>query len=106
MTMGRAVVLAAAMTLVSAGSGSAQEDFAQNGFFVGLAGSGAFDTFEDDVEDDINDALVALGYVADLDVDASFGMNGRIGYRFHPHFSAELKVEWLDGCLPDGWLCG
>jgi opacity protein-like surface antigen len=100
MTMGRTVALAAAMVLVSAGSGSAQDDFARNGFFVGLAGSYAIDTFEDDAEDDVNDELAALGYmgyVVGLDVDASLGINGRVGYRFHPHFSAELLVEWLDG---------
>ena len=30
----------------------------------------------------------------DLDVDSSFGANARGGYRFHPHFAAELEADW------------
>ena len=76
---------------------SAEEDeFARRGWLVGVAGSYAIETFEEDLEDDINDELAALGYVVDSDVDASLGINGRIGYRCHRRFSAEVEVEWLD----------
>jgi opacity protein-like surface antigen len=103
MTMGRTVALAAAIVFASAASGSAQaaerdqDDFARNGPFVGFAGVYAINTFEDNAEDDINSALALLGYVATLDVDESFGVNVHVGYRFHPNFSAEFQVEWLDG---------
>lgn len=102
--MRRIVVFASSLPLLLlcwATPGNAQDDYARNGFYVGLAGTYAIDTFEDDVEDDINAELVALGYVVDLDVEESFGINGRIGYRFHRNFSAEFEVEWLDGFESD-----
>ena len=38
-----------------------------------------------------------LGPDVGLSVDDSFGFNGRVGYRCHRRFSAEVEVEWLDG---------
>jgi opacity protein-like surface antigen len=75
-------------------------DYSRNGIFVGLGGSYGVDTFENDADTEISRLLDTLGYTGldlDLDVDNSLGMNGRVGYRLHPHFSVELKVEWLDG---------
>jgi opacity protein-like surface antigen len=57
-----------------------EDEFARRGWLVGVAGSYAIETFEDDAES----------------VDNSLGFNGRVGYRCHRRFSAEIEVEWLD----------
>jgi opacity protein-like surface antigen len=71
-----------------------EDDFARRGWFVGVAGSYAFATFEDDVESNF---AKTLGPAVDLSVDDSFGFNGRVGYRCNRRFSAEVQTEWLDG---------
>ncbi len=96
--MGRIVSLSTALVLVSAAPGNAQDDFARKGFYVGLGGTYAIDTFENELEDEIEDAL---GGPVNVSVDDSLGINGRIGYRFHRHFSAEVQAEWLDGFEAD-----
>jgi opacity protein-like surface antigen len=75
-----------------------KEDFARRGWFVGVAGSYAINTFEDDAESDFQRVL---GPDVNLSVDDSFGFNGRVGYRCHRRFSAEVEVEWLDGFKSD-----
>jgi len=77
-----------------------EADYSRNGIYVGLGGSYGIEAFDDDADVEISSLLASLGYAGldvDLDVDNSFGMNGRVGYRFHPHFSVELKAEWLNG---------
>ena len=70
---------------------SAEEDeFARRGWLVGGAGSYAVETFAEDA------LAEALGPSVDLSFDDSFGFNGRVGYRCHRRFSAEVEVEWLD----------
>ena len=71
-----------------------KDDFARRGWLVGVAGSYAVETFQDDAESDIQKVL---GPEVNLSVDDSFGFNGRVGYRCHRRFSAEVEVEWLDG---------
>jgi opacity protein-like surface antigen len=79
-----------------------EEDFARRGWLVGVGGSYAFETFEDDAEADYQRQLdidrgpFPTNY-AELSVDDSFGFNGRVGYRCHRRFSAEVEVEWLHG---------
>jgi opacity protein-like surface antigen len=75
-----------------------KEDFARRGWFVGVAGSYAIETFEDEAESDFQSVL---GPDVNLSVDDSFGFNGRVGYRCHRRFSAEVEVEWLDGFKSD-----
>jgi opacity protein-like surface antigen len=75
-----------------------KEDFARRGWFVGVAGSYAIETFEDEAESDFQ---TVLGPDVNLSVDDSFGFNGRVGYRCHRRFSAEVEVEWLDGFKSD-----
>ncbi len=75
-------------------------DYSRDGIYVGLGGSYGIDTFGDSPGGDISRRLASLGYAGtdiDLDMDGSLGINGQIGYRFHPHFAAEFQVEWLDG---------
>ena len=54
---GHIVSLSAALVLASAASASAPDDFARKGFYVGLGGTYAIDTFENELEDEIGDAL-------------------------------------------------
>ena len=75
-----------------------EDDFARRGWLVGLGGSYAIETFEDDAEADFQGEL---GPDVNLSVDNSFGVNGRVGYRCHQYFSAEVEVEWLDGFSSD-----
>jgi len=75
-----------------------KDDFARRGWLVGVGGSYALETFEDDAEADYQGPL---GPTANLSVDDSFGFNGRVGYRCHPRFSAEVEVEWLKGFESD-----
>jgi opacity protein-like surface antigen len=71
-----------------------ETDFARRGWMVGVAGSYAFETFEDDAERDFQKVL---GPAVNLSVDDSPGFNGRLGYRCHRRFSAEVETEWLHG---------
>jgi opacity protein-like surface antigen len=71
-----------------------EADFARRGWMIGVAGSYAFETFEDELETDYQNQL---GSEVNLSVDDSAGFNGRVGYRCHRRFSAEVEVEWLDG---------
>ena len=71
-----------------------EADFARRGWLVGVAGSYAVETFDDDAESDFQNEL---GPTVALSVDNSFGFNGRVGYRCHRRLSAEVEVEWLDG---------
>ncbi len=76
-------------TVAQAADERAEEDeFARRGWLVGVAGSYAIETFEDDAE-------------SDLHVDNSLGFNGRVGYRCHRWLSAEVEVEWLNGFEAD-----
>jgi opacity protein-like surface antigen len=75
-----------------------EDDFARRGWMVGMAGSFAFETFEDDAETDFQHVL---GPEVSLSVDDSAGLSGRAGYRCHRYFSAEVEVEWIDGFSSD-----
>jgi opacity protein-like surface antigen len=70
------------------------EDFARRGWLVGVAGSYAFETFEDEAERDFQKVL---GPAVNLSTDDSPGFNGHVGYRCHRRFAAEVETEWLHG---------
>jgi len=69
-------------------------DFARRGWMIGVAGSYAIETFEDEAERDFQKEL---GPAVQLSADNAFGFYGRVGYRCHKRFSAEVGVEWLSG---------
>ena len=71
-----------------------EDDYARRGWLVGVAGSYAFETFEDDAEENFQKSI---GPATDFDVDGSFGFNGRVGYRCNRRFAGEVQTEWLDG---------
>jgi hypothetical protein len=87
--------LVAALVLFSASSVGAQQDYARSGAFVGVMGVFARQQFEDDVRDQLNDQLAALGYAVDTELAGSFGIEVLTGYRFHRYFSVEVGGEWL-----------
>lgn len=102
--MMRAVVLlAAAVALLPAASGNAQE-FARTGFYLWGGGSFAHDTFTSDLEKEINNGLAPVNREIDLTTKDSLGANGRVGYRFHPHLAAELQGEWIQRFDADGTI--
>ena len=83
----------ACLTFVTASPalGQAQDDFARNGAYLGLAGSvGIFPEEEDDIDD------------VGGDVDTALGLNARAGYRVHPHFAAEAEFEWVNADIEFG----
>jgi opacity protein-like surface antigen len=90
-------VLTTALVLLSAASAGAQEDFARNGPYLGVAGVFGRQRFNDDVEDALNEQLDALGYVVSSELKGSFGIEGVLGYRLHRFVSAEVKGQWLLG---------
>ena len=69
-------------------------DFARGGPYAGVAGSYAIDRA---AEDAIEDQLDALGYAVKVDLKDSFGVQGRLGWRFARHFAAEIQAESLFG---------
>ena len=75
-----------------------KDDFARRGWSVGVAGTYAFQEFEDDAEMDYRKEL---GPDVNLAVDNSFGFNARVGYRCNARLSAEVEVEWLKGFNSD-----
>ncbi len=83
----RGFALACALLLLSTDSAYAQ-DYARNGFYVGVAGSIGIDTA---VEDEL-EKLTGVG----VDIDEAGGLHARLGYRFHPRISTEFHFEWLD----------
>jgi opacity protein-like surface antigen len=86
-------------TLLVAGSAFAGNDdgepspFVRPGFYIGAGGVYASDIFEGEIEDIVEDSF---GAPAKVDVEESWGANGRIGYRLGSWFAAEIQYEWID----------
>jgi opacity protein-like surface antigen len=96
---GIGAVMVAACTgfaALTAESETDQDGYARRGWLVGVGGSYAMETFEDDAESDLRSPNV-LGPTVSLSADDSFGVNGRAGYRCHRLFSVEVQGEWIDG---------
>ena len=93
--MVRITTFAALFVLVLAGAAAAQDDqddqdaYDRAGPYLGLAGTLALDT---QLQDDLERRLSPF---VEVDVDPSWGLNARAGYRFHPNFAAEIHYEWL-----------
>jgi outer membrane protein W len=96
----------------------AQEDYARPGFYLGVAGAtGVFTKLDDQLGNTREQCLPALvksdpslPYFdilhpcppeieedVPIQADASLGVHGRAGYRFHPRFAAEVHLEYLPG---------
>lgn len=47
------------------------------------------------VDEELEDALRALGYTGDAETDTTVGFEAYGGYRLHPHFALEAQFELL-----------
>lgn len=65
-----------------------ERDLTRKGWYLGAGFTWAVHLFEDEVED----ALLNL-----TDVNDTFGINSRFGYRLNKWISTEMQLEWLDG---------
>ncbi|MCG8589507.1 MAG: porin family protein [Proteobacteria bacterium] len=65
-----------------------EQAYARPGPYLALGGVFGLNDFENEIEADLG---------LRTDVDDSFGVDVRLGYRWHPAFSFELQYEWLDG---------
>jgi opacity protein-like surface antigen len=74
--------------LISATAAGAQDDFARNGVYLGVNVVGGFYT--------------QLDNTGGIDVDPAPGVNGHLGYRFHPNFAGEVEVEYIAPADVDG----
>lgn len=93
-----AIVLLAGLFLVlfalPAAAGD-DEDWNRSGFYIGLSGVYTNNLFDDQVDDAVQDAFPAVGPI-DVDIDDSFGLNARVGYRVASWVAFELQYEWID----------
>ena len=99
-----AMFLVAGSALAGDGESS---PFGHPGFYIGAGGVYASDLFEGEIEDIVEDSF---GVPVNVDVEESWGANGRIGYRLGSWIAAEIQYEWIDPFdvdlsavgLPDG----
>jgi opacity protein-like surface antigen len=71
---------------------AASQDYARDGFY---AAAGVLGGSYTQIEDEVEDALAALGYSASIDADTAVGFELFGGYRFHPNFAVEAEFEML-----------
>jgi opacity protein-like surface antigen len=67
-------------------------NYARSGIYLGGDFSGAWYT---ELKDDIRDIVEPLGGTGNLGQDNPLGLGVHVGYRFHPHLSAEVDFLWL-----------
>jgi hypothetical protein len=70
------------------------EEYERKGWFVGLAGTYALPTYEEDLEADLSSPP---GPPVEVSADSSLGVGGDIGYRCHRYFSTAVEVEKVMG---------
>lgn len=85
-----------ALLVLPSGAEAADErddPFDRPGPYVNVGGSFAYNFFDQQVEDFLEDEL---GEQGNVDIDESGGINARLGYRAASWFAAELAYEWID----------
>lgn len=95
------VTLVCTAAAINADDEAAEKEYARPGWQLGVGGSYAIETFEDDV-----DVPPVPGPPPSVSVDDSFGIQGRAGYRCHERFSADVEVEWIHGFDADASQSG
>lgn len=68
------------------------QDYSRPGFYAGVGVLGGSYTA---VDSELEDALRYLGYLVDVDTDATVGFELYGGYRFHPNLALEAEFELL-----------
>ena len=84
--------LRSVLVLALAASPAAAEDYARNGLYVGLSGVRAFSDFDASAKTRVRSFIVSTP----LDGGDAWGVEARVGYRFHPHAAAELQLQYYD----------
>ena len=90
--MEKIVVIVSAILTAAISAHAQDSEFARPGPYLGLGMSAAIYT---QLEDEVEESAVALGYIVTADVDYTMGGNLRAGYRVHPWVAAELEYEYL-----------
>jgi len=109
----RTLALSLAIALLAPAVGSAEQDeaLARTGPYVGVGGVLGVDAF-DNVKDDVNRNLARRPNCPDnikattrcvhrplgsapVDLGATGGLDGWIGYRVHPYLALEAQAEWM-----------
>jgi len=84
-------VLSLAMTVVWASTALAEEpaapNYARSGYYLGLAGTAAFENFHNTGGNSVDDTV---------------GLNARAGYRINETLATELEFEWAQDFQFDG----
>lgn len=70
-----------------------RDPFDRRGPYVTIGGSYAYNFYDSQIEDFLEDELGEQGSV---DVDDSSGIHARVGYRAASWFAAEIEYEWID----------
>jgi len=99
--MKRLILFSAILVFAGAGPALAEDegdDFARNGIYAGVNMAGVYYT---EVEDDVKNAIEALGYSGNTDMERPLGLGVHVGYRFHPHLSGEVEFLWFTNSLTD-----
>lgn len=92
-SFGFAVAVLLAASIAQAGTAQDEKDFGRPGFYIGAAGSYTHNFFDDQIDDAFEDLVPAK---VDVDIDDSFGISARVGYRVASFIAFELQYEWID----------
>lgn len=97
MATGLGMILALASSVGAGSAGAAGDDavdpFDRPGPYVNVGGSFAYNFFDAQIEEFLEDEL---GQEGSVEIDESGGLNARVGYRAASWFAAELAYEWID----------
>ena len=88
------------LSLIAASASAQDADvnvFARDGFYISGSAVFANPRFRDTVKTQLDHYIELHPLATDsVSLDWGVGFNARAGYRFHPHFAAELQYEWID----------
>ena len=94
----RAIVFSTILVFAGADPALAQDDdFARNGIYLSVNMAG---TWYRDVQDDLAKEIGRIPSPTPFPTDQvmvgePLGLGARVGYRFHPHFAAEVQLQWF-----------
>ncbi len=74
------------------GSVRAEADWTRSGIYLAVAGVGATDLYEDELEDAIEDQV---GPGVGIDIESTGGVSARVGVRFLTALAFEVHYEWI-----------
>lgn len=99
---------ATAMACLLAAPARAADDellYAQRGLYLNAGANYMIPTRPGDIEDEVKKSLGG-GPAVSANVDDSWGMNGRLGFRLNPRLALEGQFEWLANFEVDAQVNG